>query len=56
MFMDILTYLGFNYKEALFITLYYIILGINMTKIGPPNIVKQDQKHPTNLQNEHKPL
>ena len=33
--MDILTLLGFDYKDALLIILYFVIPGINIPKTRP---------------------
>ena len=33
MFMDILTYLGLDYRVASLITLYFVVQGINIPKI-----------------------
>ena len=33
MFKDILTFLGLEYRDALLITLYFVVLGISMPKI-----------------------
>ena len=32
MFMGIFTFLGLDYSEAYLITLYYVVLGINIPK------------------------
>ena len=32
MFKDILTFLGLNYGDASLITLYFVVLGINVPK------------------------
>ena len=33
MFKDILTFLGFDYRDPPLITLYFVVLGISMPKI-----------------------
>ena len=32
MFKDILTFLGLDYRDALFLSLYFVVLGINIQK------------------------
>ena len=33
MFKDILTFLGLDYRDALLITLYFVVVGISIPKI-----------------------
>ena len=33
MYKDILTFLGLDYRDAWFITLYFVVLGISIPKI-----------------------
>ena len=33
--MDILTFLGLDYRDASLITLYFVVLGISIPKIRP---------------------
>ena len=38
--MDILTFLGIDYRVALLITLYFVVPGINIPKIGVKKVEK----------------